>query len=75
MRHWIAWPRGCIVSCSDADLREAVGSPGDADLRLHEVDAGDLLGHRVLDLQPRVDLDEVVLGRPATRNSTVPALW
>ena len=29
-------------------------------LRLHEVDAGDLLGDRVLDLQPRVGLDEPV---------------
>ncbi len=32
---------------------------GDADLRLHDVDAGDLLGHGMLDLHPRVDLDEV----------------
>src|SRR5437016_4557366 len=28
------------------------------DLRLHEIDAGDLLGHRVLDLQPRIGLDK-----------------
>ena len=33
-------------------------------LCLHEVDARDLLGDRVLDLQPRVRLDEPVLGRP-----------
>ena len=32
---------------------------GDADLRLDDVDAGDLLGHRVLDLDARIDLDEV----------------
>ena len=34
---------------------------GDADLRLHDVDAGDHLGHRMLDLHPRVHLDEVEL--------------
>ena len=34
---------------------------GDADLLLHDVDAGDHLGHRMLDLEPRVDLDEVEL--------------
>jgi hypothetical protein len=32
---------------------------GDVNLRLDDVDAGDLLGHRVLDLDARVDLDEV----------------
>ncbi|MPL71091.1 hypothetical protein SDC9_16859 [bioreactor metagenome] len=32
---------------------------GNADLRLHDVDAGDLLGHGMLDLHARVDLDEV----------------
>jgi hypothetical protein len=31
----------------------------DVDLRLDDVDAGDLLGHRVLDLDARIDLDEV----------------
>src|SRR5512143_1808606 len=34
---------------------------GDADLRLNDVDAGDELGHRVLDLHPGVHLDEVEL--------------
>ena len=38
-----------------ADLRAL----GDGDLRLDQVDAGDLLGHGVLDLDARVDLDEV----------------
>jgi hypothetical protein len=45
------------------------------DLRLDDVDAGDLLGHRVLDLDARIDLDEVEgagVGYPS-RNSTVPA--
>ena len=32
---------------------------GDHDLRPDDVDAGDLLGHRMLDLDARVDLDEV----------------
>ncbi len=34
---------------------------GDADLRLHDVDAGRALRDRVLDLDARVDLDEVEL--------------
>ena len=34
---------------------------GDLDLLAHQVDAGDHLGHRVLDLQARVHLDEVEL--------------
>ena len=33
----------------------------DADLRLHDVDPGDHLGHRVFDLDTRVHLDEVEL--------------
>ena len=35
------------------------GAVGDADLRLHQIDAGHDLGDRVLDLDARVDLDEV----------------
>eukprot|EP00968_Pinguiococcus_pyrenoidosus_P004452 scaffold300_cov258-Pinguiococcus_pyrenoidosus.AAC.31 len=35
------------------------GASSDADLRLHNVDARDLLGHRVLHLHAGVDLDEV----------------
>ena len=34
---------------------------GHQDLRLHDVDAGDHLGHRMLDLYPRVHLDEIEL--------------
>ncbi len=46
---------------------------GDPDHLLDEVDAGDELGDRVLDLQPRVHLQkEEALSCPAT-NSTVPA--
>ena len=47
----------------------------DQDLALDDVDAGDHLGHRVLDLDARVDLDEVELvAIDVDRNSTVPAL-
>ena len=35
------------------------GALGDADLRLDDVDAGHLLGDGVLDLDARIDLDEV----------------
>ena len=43
-------------------LREAqLLSGGDADHLLDEIDAGDALGDGVLDLQPRVHLEEVVL--------------
>ena len=42
--------------------RSASVSPaGDPHLRLDEIDVGDLLGHGVLDLDPRVHLDEDVL--------------
>jgi hypothetical protein len=37
---------------------------GDAQLLLDEVEAGDELRHRVLDLEPGVHLEEEVLGRP-----------
>ena len=37
------------------------GAGGDADLRLDEIDAGDALGDRVLDLDARIDLDEIEL--------------
>ena len=42
---------------------------------LDEIDAGDLLGDAVLDLQARVDLEEVELAarRRRSTNSTVPA--
>ncbi len=34
---------------------------GDADLRLDDVDPGNLFGHRMLDLDARIDLDEIEL--------------
>ena len=53
------------------------GSPAATrDLQLDEVEAGDRLGHRVLDLQAGVDLEErdrVAVGDSPTMNSTVPA--
>ena len=46
----------------DIGLRQAEraerGAGGDRELRLHQIDAEHLLGHGVLDLQPRIGLDE-----------------
>ena len=55
IRHSIAWPRKLISSWRAGQALAA----GDADLLAHEVDAGDHLGHRMLDLEPGVHLDEV----------------
>ena len=60
IRHSMEWPRVTISS-----WRKGQGlAGGDPDLLLDQVDAGDHLGDGVLDLDPRVDLDEVepVLG-------------
>ena len=55
MRNSIAWPRSC-----DVRLREAERlARRDPDLGRDEVDAGQHLGHGVLDLDAAVDLDEV----------------
>ena len=54
MRHSIAWPRSCDVALRERQLLAG----GDADLHLHDVDAGHQFGHRVLDLHARVHLDE-----------------
>ena len=55
-----ALDRGAAVH--DVVLRERQRlARGDADLLLDQVDAGDHLGHRVLDLDAGVHLDEVVL--------------
>ena len=46
---------------ADADLRRRqLVSFADAQLRLHQIDARDLLGDGVLDLQARVDFDEIM---------------
>ena len=55
IRHSIEWPRSDDVVL--AERQRLAG--GDPDLLLDQVDAGDHLGDRVLDLDPRVDLDEV----------------
>ena len=56
MRHSIAWPRSS-TSCVTLS-----GSPAAiADLLAHDVDAGDHLGHAVLDLHAGVHLQEEVL--------------
>ena len=46
---------------------------GDLQLQLDEVEARHELGHGVLDLQARVDLEEVEPLVGSTTNSTVPA--
>lgn len=51
MRNSNEWPRGRVVVVDEA-------ARGDAELLAHEVDARDLLGDRVLDLEAGVDLEE-----------------
>ena len=49
-----------VAADRDVGLAEPERLAGrDPDLRRHEVDPGQHLGHRVLDLDPAVDLDEV----------------
>ena len=56
-------------------LRDAQRQPRrDAQLLAHEVNAGTPFGHWMLDLQTRVDLQEVELLSGPSRNSHVPAL-
>ena len=55
MRHSMAWP---WRRTSSWVKRQAVALR-DADLLAHQVDAADHLGHRMLDLEPGVHLDEV----------------
>ena len=51
-----------VAALDDVALAERqLLAGGDADLLLDDVDAGDELGDRVLDLHPRVHLDEVEL--------------
>ncbi len=58
MRHSMEWPRISIFRRQNG--AEALAG-GDAQLRLHEVDAGDGFRDRVLHLDARVHLDEVEL--------------
>ena len=53
-----------LVLRGDVDWRLVQRMPsGDEELALHQVDAGDHLGHGVFDLDARVDLDEVERAR------------
>ena len=55
----MAWPREGDVGLAEAERL----ARGDPDLRRDEVDAGQHLGDRVLDLDAAVDLDEVEVAR------------
>ena len=57
IRHSIAQPRSCDVLLGDGERLAG----GDQDLLADDVDAADHLGHAVLDLHPRVHLEEEVL--------------
>jgi hypothetical protein len=57
MRHSMAWPRNCTSRWRIPELLAG----RDAYLQLHDVNPRHELGHRMLHLQPRVDLDEVEL--------------
>ena len=61
MRASIAQPRGRTSACEN--VRAFAGR--NAELPLHEIDAVDELGDRVLDLQPRVHLEKIVALRRA----------
>ena len=57
MRHSMAWPRSTTSRCLNRSFSPAA-------MRiccLHDVDAGDHLGDRVLDLHARVHFDEIEL--------------
>ena len=56
MRHSIAWPTG--VRARDRIDVEPLAAR-DADLPVHEIEAGHHLRHRMLDLQPGVHLEEI----------------
>ena len=47
------------VSLTSLLLERQLLAGGDADHLLDQIDAGDQLGHRMLDLQPRVHLQEI----------------
>ena len=58
-----------VAAEGDRVLRQTQDfSAGDADLLFHEVDSGDELGHRVLDLQAGVHLHEEELVGPVRRH-------
>ena len=78
-RAWMAMPRGAGHVAWSRPSSASVRPAGQLQLRRDEVEAGDLLGHRVLDLQAGVGLDEHVpasspVASASTRNSNVPRL-
>ena len=69
IRHCSAAPRSWIGVLGQPEVGQRLAGR-DPQLGLHQVDVGDLLGHGVLDLDPRVHLDEdvvAVAGRAGTR--------
>ncbi len=58
IRHCSAAPCRCDVVLGQAEVGQGLARRRSASARLHQVDVGDLLGHRVLDLDARVHLDE-----------------
>ena len=69
IRHSIAQPRGW----SHPAWHPHRLAGGDPELLPHQVDAVDQFGHRMLDLDPGVHLEEVERPVGARRNSQVPA--
>ena len=67
MRIWIAKPRGAGMSAWRKPELGERAPPASCELELDQVDAGHFLGHRVLDLEARVRLDESELGVVAPR--------
>ena len=55
----MAWPENRIFDCGRGEALAA----RDAQLPFDQIDPGDRLGHRVLDLQPRVHLHEIEMRR------------
>ncbi len=55
MRHSMACPRSWMSSCVNGKLLAG----GNAELQVHQIDPGDQLGDRMLDLQARIHLEEV----------------
>ena len=71
-RHSMAWPRG-VSNCSGGTVKPLAAR--DADLPLHQVDAGDHLGHRMLHLDSRVHLEEVEAARPRRAGTRPSRRW
>ena len=61
MRAWTAKPRGAATAAWLGEPQRLQGlAGGDAELGLDQIDAGDLFGDRVLDLDARIALDETM---------------